>query len=32
VKQHAKAVYMALGVRSRVQAGRAAQQRGIKLD
>lgn len=32
VKQHAKAVYAALGVSSRAQAGRAAQQRGIKLD
>lgn len=32
VKQHAKAVYAALGVKSRVQASRAAQQRGIKLD
>lgn len=32
VKQHAKAVYAALGVKSRGQASRAAQQRGIKLD
>lgn len=32
VKQHAKAVYAALGVSSRTQAGRAAQLRGIKLD
>jgi DNA-binding NarL/FixJ family response regulator len=32
VKQHARAVYAALGVSSRAQAGRAAQQRGIKLD
>jgi len=32
VKQHAKAVYAALGVNGRAQAGRAAQQRGIKLE
>jgi len=32
VKQHAKAVYAALGVSNRAQAGRAAQQRGVKLD
>lgn len=32
VKQHAKAVYAALGVRSRAQASRVAQQRGLKLD
>jgi DNA-binding NarL/FixJ family response regulator len=32
VKQHAKAVYAALGVKSRTQAGRAAQLRGLKLD
>jgi DNA-binding NarL/FixJ family response regulator len=32
VKQHAKAVYAALGVRSRAQASRAAQLRGVKLD
>ena len=32
VKQHAKAVYAALGVRSRAQASRAAQLRGLKLD
>jgi DNA-binding NarL/FixJ family response regulator len=32
VKQHAKAVYAALGVESRNKAGIAAQRRGIKLD
>ena len=32
VKQHARAVYAALGVASRSQAARAAQSRGIKLD
>jgi DNA-binding NarL/FixJ family response regulator len=32
VKQHARAVYAALGVASRGQAARAAQRRGIKLD
>ena len=32
VKQHAKAVYAALGVSSRAQAGRAAERRGIKFD
>ncbi|MGH8667652.1 MAG: response regulator [Burkholderiales bacterium] len=32
VKQHAKALYAALGVASRNQAGLAAQRRGIKLD
>jgi DNA-binding NarL/FixJ family response regulator len=32
VKQHARAVYAALGVRRRAQAGRAAERRGIKLD
>lgn len=32
VKQHAKAVYTALGVHRRAQAGHAALQRGIKLD
>lgn len=32
VKQHAKAVYAALGVHRRAQAERAALQRGIKLD
>jgi DNA-binding NarL/FixJ family response regulator len=32
VKQHAKAVYAALGVASRQQAARAAESRGIKLD
>jgi DNA-binding NarL/FixJ family response regulator len=32
VKQHAKALYAALGVASREQAGPAAQRRGIKLD
>ena len=32
VKQHAKAVYAALGVNGRAQAGRAARQRGIKLE
>jgi DNA-binding NarL/FixJ family response regulator len=32
VKQHAKAVYAALGVASRAQAARAAEARGIKFD
>jgi DNA-binding NarL/FixJ family response regulator len=32
VKQHASAVYAALGVKSRSQVGRAAELRGIKLD
>jgi len=32
VKQHAKAVFAALRVKSRSQAGRAAERRGIKLD
>lgn len=32
VKQHARAVYAALGVSRRAQAGRAAERRGIKLD
>jgi DNA-binding NarL/FixJ family response regulator len=32
VKQHAKAVYAALGVDRRNEAGAAAQRRGIKLD
>ena len=32
VKQHAKAVYAALGVAGRAQAARAAESRGIKLD
>lgn len=32
VKQHAKAVFSALGVRSRAQASRAAQLRGVKFD
>lgn len=32
VKQHAKAVYAALGVTGRAQAGRAAERRGIKFD
>jgi len=32
VKQHAKAVYAALGVAGRAQAARAAETRGIKLD
>jgi DNA-binding NarL/FixJ family response regulator len=32
VKQHAKAVYALLGVKTRTQAGRAAQIRGIKID
>jgi DNA-binding NarL/FixJ family response regulator len=32
VKQHAKAVYSALGVATRSQAARAAERRGIKLD
>jgi DNA-binding NarL/FixJ family response regulator len=32
VKQHAKAVYAALGIGNRNDAGRAAQRRGIKLD
>lgn len=32
VKQHARAVYAALGVASRSQAARAAESRGIKLD
>jgi DNA-binding NarL/FixJ family response regulator len=32
VKQHAKAVYAALGVAGRMQAARAAASRGIKLD
>jgi DNA-binding NarL/FixJ family response regulator len=32
VKQHARAVYAALGVASRSQAARAAQSRGIDLD
>ena len=32
VKQHAKAVYAALGVESRNKAGAEAQRRGIKLD
>jgi DNA-binding NarL/FixJ family response regulator len=32
VKQHAKAVYSALGVATRIQAARAAERRGIKLD
>lgn len=31
VKQHAKAVYAALGIASRSQAARAAERRGIKL-
>ena len=31
VKQHAKAVYAALGIASRAQAARAAERRGIKL-
>jgi len=31
VKQHAKAVYAALGVGNRSQAARAAERRGIKL-
>jgi DNA-binding NarL/FixJ family response regulator len=32
VKQHAKAVYAALGIATRSQAARAAERRGIKLD
>jgi DNA-binding NarL/FixJ family response regulator len=32
VKQHAKAVYSALGIATRSQAARAAERRGIKLD
>jgi DNA-binding NarL/FixJ family response regulator len=32
VKQHAKAVYAALGIGGRGQAARAAERRGIKLD
>jgi DNA-binding NarL/FixJ family response regulator len=32
VKQHAKAVYTALGIATRSQAARAAERRGIKLD
>ena len=32
VKQHAKAVYSALGIAGRSQAARAAERRGIKLD
>lgn len=32
VKQHAKAVYMALGIATRSQAAHAAERRGIKLD
>ena len=32
VKQHAKAVYAALGVAGRAQAARVAESRGIKLD
>ena len=32
VKQHAKAVYAALGIRSRAQAARAAERWGIRLD
>lgn len=32
VKQHAKAVYTALGVATRSQAARAAERRGIKLE
>jgi DNA-binding NarL/FixJ family response regulator len=32
VKQHARAVYTALGIATRSQAARAAERRGIKLD
>ena len=32
VKQHAKALYSALGIATRSQAARAAERRGIKLD
>ena len=32
VKQHAKAVYAALGIATRSQAAHAAERRGIKLD
>jgi len=32
VKQHAKAIYAALGIKARSQAIRAAERRGIKLD